>query len=121
MTMKLRPLHDLVVIDPIDSKESHGGIYIPDVLRDDTANKNDYIRESNQWCRGSVVAAGPGVYAKRESEVPGIFEFDGRRDPVDLEPGDIVYYKRAEATPVPDSEQVIVHEASVAFEIQESA
>ncbi len=116
--MNLRPLHDFVLLQPLDATESHGGIYIPEAHRDDTGNRNDYIRESNQWCRGRVIAVGPGIYELVEVE-PGCLELATERHPPDLQPEQIVYYKRAEATLMPEDNQVIVHEASVAFELQE--
>jgi co-chaperonin GroES (HSP10) len=115
--MKLRPLHDFVLLQPLDATESHGGIYIPEAYRDDTGNRNQYIRESNQWCRGRVIAVGPGRYEETEVE-PGVFELATERYAPDLQPEQIVYYKRAEATPMPEGDQVLVHEGSVAFELQ---
>ena len=116
--MKLRPLHDFVLLQPLDATESHGGIYIPETCRDDTGNRNDYIHESNQWCRGRVLAIGPGRYELLIECESGRDEYATERHPPDLEPGQTVYYKRAEATPMPEDDQVLVHEASVAFELQ---
>jgi chaperonin GroES len=47
MTMKLKPLHDRVVVKPIKEERSSGGIVIPSTAAD-------------RPIEGTVVAAGPG-------------------------------------------------------------
>ena len=113
----LKPQHDFVLIRPSDP-ETFGRIYVPSGLRDDTSNRNDYIRKWNQWCYGEVVAVGPG--ARRRTRSGKALQ---GRVPVDLKPGQRIYYKRAEATDIPEdasgeSGLVMVHAESIAFEVK---
>lgn len=112
--MNIHPLHEYVVVRPEDPPVSAGGIIIPEAYREDTANRRDYIREHNRFCAGIVVTIGRG---RKLSAT--------KREPIDLEVGQRVYYKRAEARDVPDDaglEQglVLVRQDSIAFQLEES-
>ncbi len=67
--MKLRPLDDRVVLEPLDAQDkTSGGIYLPD-----TAKEKPQI--------GKVIAAGPGKLLD-----------DGKRNPMSVKVGDEVIY-----------------------------
>jgi len=67
--MKLRPLDNRVVVEPIEAQDkTAGGIYLPD-----TAKEKPQI--------GKVIAAGPGK-----------LQDDGKRSPMSVEVGDQVIY-----------------------------
>ena len=67
--MKLRPLDNRVVLEPLDAQDkTAGGIYLPD-----TAKEKPQVAK--------VVAAGPGKLLD-----------DGKRSPMSVKPGDEVIY-----------------------------
>ncbi len=67
--MKIRPLHDRVIVKRLDEeRKSAGGIVIPD----NVAEKPD---------QGEVIAVGPG---KRND--------DGKREPLDVKVGDRILF-----------------------------
>jgi chaperonin GroES len=67
--MKIRPLHDRVIVKRLDEeRKSAGGIVIPD----NVAEKPD---------QGEVIAVGPG---KRNE--------DGKREPLDVKVGDRILF-----------------------------
>ena len=67
--MKLRPLDNRVVLEPLDAQDkTAGGIYLPD-----TAKEKPQVAK--------VVAAGPGRLLD-----------DGKRNPMSVKPGDEVIY-----------------------------
>ncbi|MDH7600308.1 MAG: co-chaperone GroES [Sedimentisphaerales bacterium] len=67
--MKLRPLDNRVVVEPIEAQDkTAGGIYLPD-----TAKEKPQI--------GKVIAAGPGK-----------LQDDGKRSPMSVDVGDQVIY-----------------------------
>ena len=69
--MKIRPLHDFVLLRRAPAEDtSAGGIIIP-----------DNAQERPQ--RGEVLAVGPGRVLE-----------NGARVPVDVEPGDVVYFPK---------------------------
>ena len=75
--MKFRPLHDRVVVRPLEAEEkSKGGIIIPDT-----------VREKPQ--EGEIVAAGPG--ARNES---------GKLIPLDVQAGDRILFGKWSGTEV---------------------
>jgi chaperonin GroES len=75
--MKLRPLHDRVVVKRIDAEEkSAGGIIIPDTAKEKPS-------------QGEVVAVGPG--GRDEA---------GKLIPIDLKVGDIVLFGKWSGTEV---------------------
>lgn len=75
--MKFRPLHDRVVVEPLDAEEkTAGGIIIPDTAQ-----------EKPQ--QGRVVAVGPGARGD-----------DGKVAPLDVKEGDRVLYGKWSGTEV---------------------
>jgi chaperonin GroES len=75
--MKLKPLHDRVVVRRIDQEtRSKGGIIIPDTAQE-------------KPMQGEVVAAGPGARAE-----------DGRLHPLDVKVGDKVLFGKWSGTEV---------------------
>lgn len=90
--VKIRPLADRVVVEPLEeTQEMRGGLYIPDTAK-----------EKPQ--QGTVLAVGPG---RRTDE--------GERIPVELSEGDRVLYGKysgSEVT-VDDREVLIIKESDV--------
>jgi chaperonin GroES len=75
--MKFRPLHDRVVVRPLEAEEkSRGGIIIPDTAREKPQE-------------GEIVAAGPG--ARDES---------GKLIPLDVQAGDRILFGKWSGTEV---------------------
>jgi chaperonin GroES len=75
--MKVKPLHDRVLVLRIESDEkTTGGIIIPDTAKD-------------KPLEGQVVAVGDGRYDK-----------DGKRVPIDLKVGDKVLFARYGGTEI---------------------
>ncbi|MBM3487920.1 MAG: co-chaperone GroES [Alphaproteobacteria bacterium] len=75
--MKIRPLHDRVVIEPLDTEEkTKGGIIIPDTAKE-------------KPMQGKVVAVGPGARGD-----------DGRIIKMDVKTGDKVLYGKWSGTEV---------------------
>jgi len=75
--MKLRPLHDRVVIEPIEAEtKTAGGIIIPDTAKE-------------KPMQGKVVAVGPG--ARDDS---------GKIHPLDVKKGDVVMYGKWAGTEI---------------------
>jgi len=67
--MNLKPLHDRVVVKPLEAEEkTAGGIIIPDTAKE-------------KPMKGRVVAAGPGVRGE-----------DGKLQPLDVKKGDQILY-----------------------------
>lgn len=90
--MGVRPLHDRVLIKPIEAEDkTTGGIIIPDTAKE---------RPSD----GEVVAVGPGAYDE-----------DGTRRPPDLKPGDRVLYGKWSGTEikVDGADMLIMRESDV--------
>ncbi len=78
--MKIRPLHDWVVIQKAEAEEkSPGGIIIPEVAK-----------EKPQW--GTVVAAGPGAYKAEKGKDKG--KEKKMFIPTEVKPGDKVLYEK---------------------------
>ena len=77
MDLKLKPLADRLVVEPIERDEmTASGIYVPETAKEKPQE-------------GKVVAAGPG----RKDE-------DGKRIPMDVETGDRVLYAKYAGTEV---------------------
>ena len=93
--MAIKPLHDRVVIKPLDQEtKSKGGIIIPDTAKEKPVE-------------GKIIAAGPG--ARDES---------GRRVPLGVKVGDRVLYGKWAGTEVKvDGEDVVVMKESDLFGI----
>lgn len=86
MTDCINPILDQVLIRPMDSFRSDGGLHLPEAYDDDSHGSNrDMIRDRNQLCLGVVIRAGPG------------WKYNGKRVPLDVEEGDQVMYNRADA------------------------
>ncbi len=90
--MHFRPLHDRVVIEPLDREDkTAGGIIVPDTAQE-------------KPMRGKVLATGPG--ARDE---------DGALVPMELKKGDNVLYGKFSGTEVKidDREVLIMRESDV--------
>ena len=96
--MKIRPLADRIVVEPIESDEvSEGGIVLPDTARE-------------KPLRGKVVAVGPGKRLE-----------DGKRATPAVSKGDTVLYGKYSGTEVKigDKEYLILRESDVLGRIVE--
>jgi chaperonin GroES len=92
MTLKLKPLGDRVVVEPIERDEvTASGIYVPETAKEKPQE-------------GKVVAAGPG---RRDDE--------GKRIPMDVAEGDRVLYAKYAGTEVKlgDKKYLILKESDV--------
>ena len=90
--MKIRPLHDRVIVKRVEQeRKSTGGIVIPDTA----AEKPD---------QGEVIAVGPG---KRNDE--------GKREPLDVKVGDRILFGKYSGSEVTldDVEYLIMKEEDV--------
>jgi len=90
--MKLRPLDDRVVLEPLDAQDkTSGGIYLPD-----TAKEKPQI--------GKIIAAGPGKLLD-----------DGKRNPMSVKAGDEVIYGKytGNDVEVEGKKVVILHESDL--------
>ena len=71
MAVKIQPLGDRVVVKPLEKEEkTKGGIFIPDTAKEKPQD-------------GKVLAVGPGKMSD-----------DGKRLPMDVAVGDIVYFTK---------------------------
>ena len=69
--MKLKPHHDRILIKIIEeSEKTKGGIIIPDTAKEKPSE-------------GEVVAVGPGIINK-----------DGKRNPLEVKPGDKILFSK---------------------------
>ena len=93
--MAIKPLHDRVVIKPLDQEtKTKGGIIIPDTAKE-------------KPIEGKVIAAGPG---SRDA--------NGKRQPLGVKVGDKVLYGKWSGTEVKvDGEDVVVMKESDLFGI----
>ncbi|MFC4351396.1 co-chaperone GroES [Fodinicurvata halophila] len=84
--MKFRPLHDRVVVEPLDTEETTvGGIIIPDTAKE-------------KPMQGKVVAVGPGARGD-----------DGKVVAPDVKTGDTVLYGKWSGTEVKvDGKEVLI-------------
>jgi len=90
--MKVRPLHDRVLLKRIEQKEMvKGGIIIPDTAKE-------------KPMEGEVIAVGPGKLLE-----------DGKRSPMDVKPGDRVLFGKYAGTEIKidDEELVIMREEEI--------
>jgi chaperonin GroES len=97
--MKFRPLHDRVVIEPIDAEaKTTGGIIIPDTAQ-----------EKPQ--QGKIIAVGPG--GREES---------GKLIPIDVKVGDRILFGKWSGTEVKidDVEYLIMKESDIMGVLVES-
>ena len=88
--MKIRPLHDRVLVRRVDEDEkTKGGIIIPDTAKEKPSE-------------GEVLAAGPG--ARRE---------DGTLQPMDVKKGDRILFNKWSGTEVKvDGEDLLIMKES---------
>ncbi len=90
--MKLRPLHDRVIVERLEEeKKSAGGIIIPDAAKE-------------KPMKGKVVAVGPG---KRSD--------DGKLHPLDVKSGDTILFGKYSGTEVKidGTEYVVMREDDI--------
>jgi chaperonin GroES len=90
--MKYRPLHDRVIIEPVEGREiSAGGIIIPDTAKEKPQE-------------GKVIAVGTGIMVK-----------DGKTVPLQVKPGDRVLYSKYAGTEVKfgDETHLVVREDDI--------
>ena len=90
--MKLRPLHDRVIVERLEEeKKSAGGIIIPD-------------QAAEKPMKGKVVAVGPG---KRSD--------DGKLHPLDVKSGDTILFGKYSGTEVKidGTEYVVMREDDI--------
>ncbi len=90
--MQFRPLHDRVVIEPLDREEkTAGGIIVPDTAQE-------------KPMRGKVLVTGPGTRGE-----------DGALSPMEVKRGDTVLYGKFSGTEVKidDKEVLIMRESDV--------
>ena len=90
--MKLRPLHDRVIVERLEEeKKSAGGIIIPDAAKE-------------KPMKGKVVAVGPG---KRTD--------DGKLQPMDVKSGDTILFGKYSGTDVKidGTEYVVMREDDI--------
>ncbi len=90
--MKFRPLHDRVVIEPMEQEEkTPGGIIVPDTAKEKPV-------------QGKVLAVGPGARGE-----------DGTLQPPDVKKGDTILYGKYSGTEVKidDKELLIMRESDI--------
>ncbi len=90
--MKFRPLHDRVVVEPLEQEEkTAGGIIVPDTAQE-------------KPMQGKVVAVGPGARGE-----------DGALQPPDVKKGDTILYGKYSGTEVKidDTELLIMRESDI--------
>ena len=90
--MKARPLHDRVLLQRIEEKETvKGGIIIPDTAKE-------------KPMEGQVISVGPGKIME-----------DGKRSPMDVKAGDRVLFGKYAGTEIKidDEEYVIMREEEI--------
>ncbi len=90
--MKFRPLHDRVVIEPMEQEEkTAGGIIVPDTAKEKPV-------------QGKVLAVGPGARGE-----------DGTLQPPDVKKGDTIFYGKYSGTEVKidDKELLIMRESDI--------
>jgi chaperonin GroES len=90
--IKIKPLGDRVIVEPIEPKEvMKGGIIIPDTAKE-------------KPMEGKVIAAGPGALNKK-----------GERLPMDVKAGDKVLYGKYSGTEIKldDVKYLIMHQEDI--------
>ncbi len=90
--MKFKPLHDRVVVEPLEQEEkTAGGIIVPDTAQE-------------KPMQGKVVAVGPGARGE-----------DGALLPPDVRKGDTILYGKYSGTEVKidDKELLIMRESDI--------
>ncbi len=90
--MQFRPLHDRVVIEPVEQEEKTlGGIIVPDTAKEKPV-------------QGKILATGPGVRNE-----------DGALQPLDVKKGDAILYGKYSGTEIKidGKELVIMRESDI--------
>ena len=90
--MKFKPLHDRVVVEPLEQEEkTAGGIIVPDTAKE-------------KPMEGRVLAIGPGARGE-----------DGALQPLDVKKGDRILYGKYSGTEVKidDTEVLILRESDI--------
>ncbi|MEE9209672.1 MAG: co-chaperone GroES [Kiloniellales bacterium] len=90
--MQFRPLHDRVVVEPLEQEETTaGGIIVPDTVKE-------------KPMEGKVLAIGPGTRGE-----------DGALQPLDVKKGDTILYGKYSGTEVKidDTEVLIMRESDI--------
>ncbi len=90
--MQFRPLHDRVVVEPLEQEETTaGGIIVPDTVKE-------------KPMEGKVLAIGPGTRGE-----------DGALQPLDVKKGDAILYGKYSGTEVKidDTEVLIMRESDI--------
>lgn len=99
--MKVRPLHDRVLIKPLEEKVAvkKGGIIIPDTAKE-------------KPMEGEVVAVGPGKQAE-----------GGKREAMDVKAGDRILFGKYAGTEIKidDRDYVILREEEILAVLQKAA
>ena len=99
MTIKVTPLHDRILVKRIEEKETvKGGIIVPDTAKEKPQE-------------GEVFAVGPGKL------------HEGKRVPLDVEPGDRVLFAKYGGTDIKfeDEEYLILREDEVLGKLKRAA
>lgn len=99
MTIKVTPLHDRILVKRIEEKETvKGGIIVPDTAKEKPQE-------------GEVVAVGPGKL------------HEGKRMPLDVEPGDRVLFAKYGGTDIKieDEEYLILREDELLGKLKRAA
>lgn len=73
--MKIQPLSDHILVEPIREEKKKGGIILPDTVEKERSEK------------GKVVAVGPGKRASSSTS-------EGKRIPLDVKKGDVVLFTK---------------------------
>jgi chaperonin GroES len=93
MNMKIKPLHDNVIVKPVTQEEvTKSGIVLPDTVDKERPEK------------GEVVAVGEGKLMD-----------DGKRAPMGVKVGDIVMFKKysPDELKVDDEEYLVISESNI--------
>lgn len=96
--MKIKPLGDRVIVEPLEQKEvKKGGIIIPDTAKEKPQE-------------GKVIAVGPGK-----------IDDNGKKIPMDVKVGDKVLYGKYSGTEIKidDKEYLIMHQDDILGIIEE--
>ncbi len=91
--MNLKPLHDNVIVKPLDEDtQTKGGIVLPDTVDKDRPEK------------GEIVAVGPGKLLD-----------NGQRSPMSVQAGDKVIFKKysPDEVKVDDEEYLVLSESDI--------
>jgi chaperonin GroES len=90
--MKIQPLSDHILLEPLREEKKRGGIILPETVDKERPEK------------GKVIAVGPGKLNK-----------DGKRVPIELKKGQVVLFKKygPDEIKVEDKEYLIAREEDI--------